>query len=108
MNFGEFKNGKAQQALPPTLASREADFGQFEALCHELCIKLLRLIAFGIEVRAHISVSSMRRLTDTQIDPQNGGKDWFASRHDPSQGPSGSVLRLVSHDGISPSFAQIG
>ena len=38
----------------------------------------------------------MRRLTNIQIDPESGGKDWFAARHDPSEGPSGSVLRLVS------------
>ena len=50
MNFGEFNNGKAMQALPPTLASHEANIEGFRYLCHELCIKLLRLIAMGLEV----------------------------------------------------------
>lgn len=50
MNFGEFRNGKVQQPLPPSLAAHEADVGQFGVLCHELCIKLLRLFALGLGV----------------------------------------------------------
>ena len=50
MNFGEFANGKAQQPLPPSLAPHEAELNHFEVLCHELCIKLLRLFAHGLKV----------------------------------------------------------
>lgn len=50
MNFGEFKDGKAQQILPPTLAPYEANLDRFRFLCDELCMKLLRLLAFGLRV----------------------------------------------------------
>lgn len=50
MNFGEFTDGKAQQPLPPSLASHEAELYHFGVLCHELCIKLLRLFALGLRV----------------------------------------------------------
>ena len=50
MNFGEFTNGKAQQPLPPSLASHEAELNHFGVLCHKLCIKLLRLFALGLKV----------------------------------------------------------
>ena len=50
MNFGEFANGKAQQPLPPTLAPHEADLCRFESLCHEICIKFLRLLSIALEV----------------------------------------------------------
>ncbi|KAF6222139.1 hypothetical protein HO133_001225 [Letharia lupina] len=83
MNFGEFTDGKAQQPLPPSLASHEAELYHFGVLCHELCIKLLRLFALGL-----------------RIDPNHGGKDWFSSRHDPSQGSSGSVLRLLHYPAV--------
>lgn len=51
MNFGEFTDGKAQQPLPPSLAAHEAELNHFGGLCHELCIKLLRLFALGLKVR---------------------------------------------------------
>ena len=50
MNFREFANGKAQQPLPPSLDSHEAELSHFGVLCHELCIKLLRLFALGLRV----------------------------------------------------------
>ena len=50
MNFGEFTNGKAQQPLPTSLALHEAELNHFGVLCHELCIKLLRLFAHGLRV----------------------------------------------------------
>ncbi|CAD6594320.1 MAG: hypothetical protein ASARMPRED_009144 [Alectoria sarmentosa] len=83
MNFGEFSDGNAQQPLPPSLASNEAELNHFRVLCHELCIRLLRLFAFGLK-----------------IDPNEGGKYWFSSRHDPSQGSSGSILRLLHYPAV--------
>ena len=52
MNFGEFRNGRAAQLLPPSLAPHEAFLGQFQSFCHDLCIKLLRLLALGLHVWA--------------------------------------------------------
>ena len=50
MNFGEFKDGKAPQALTPTLAPHEAELYHFQVRCHELCLKILRLLALGLKV----------------------------------------------------------
>lgn len=94
MNFGEFADGKAQQPLPPPLASHQADINHFRILCHELCIKLLRLCAHGLRVCNCVRLLGLLLPERTQIDPNKGGKDWFSSRHDSSQGSSGSVLRL--------------
>ena len=97
MNFGEFASGKAQQLLPPCLASHEAELNHFGVLCHELCVKLLRLFALGLQVCHCVRLLGFPMPDQTQIDPNSGGKDWFSSRHDPSQGSSGSVLRLRKH-----------
>lgn len=51
MNFGEFIDGKAQQALAPAIAPHEADIHHFYGLCHELCIELLKLFALGLKAR---------------------------------------------------------
>lgn len=95
MNFGEFSNGKAQQPLPSSLASHEAELNHFGVLCHELCINLLRLLAVGLKVCDRVRLLDFRLPDLTQVDLSEGGKDWFSSRHDPSQGPSGSILRLL-------------
>lgn len=97
MNLGEFTDGKAQQPLPPSLASQEAELHQFGVLCHELCVKLLCLFALGLKVCDCVRLLDLPLPDLIQIDPSKGGKDWFSSRHDPSQGPSGSVLRLRKH-----------
>ena len=34
-------------------------------------------------------------LITLQIEKNSGGEDWFSSRHDPSKGLSGSILRLL-------------
>lgn len=104
MNFGEFTDGKAQQPLPPSLASHEAALNRFGVLCHELCIKLLRLFALGLKVCYSVRLLDVPLPDQTQVDPNEGGKDWFASRHDPSQGSSGSVLRLRKNP--SPSVSK--
>ena len=51
MNFGEFIDGKAQQALAPAIATHEAEIHHFYDTCHELCIKLLKLFALGLKAR---------------------------------------------------------
>jgi isopenicillin N synthase-like dioxygenase len=51
MNFGEFKDGKAQQPLPPSLAPHEAEIGHFASLCNKTCNRILKLLALGLQVR---------------------------------------------------------
>ena len=96
-NLGEFADGKAQQPLPPSLALHEAELNQFGVLCHGLCIKLLRLFALGLRVWYCVRDLGFLLPDRIQIDSNAGGKDWFSSRHNPSQGSSGSVLRLRRH-----------
>lgn len=50
-NLGEFHEGKAQQPLPAPLMTHESEFSHFESLCHDLCMKILRLFALGLNVR---------------------------------------------------------
>lgn len=51
MNFDEFKDGKAQQPLPPSLAPHEAEIGHFASLCNKTCNRILKLLALGLQVR---------------------------------------------------------
>ncbi|KAI9816834.1 MAG: hypothetical protein M1827_001479 [Pycnora praestabilis] len=83
-NFGEFIKGKAQQPMPKPLLEHEAELSHFADLCHKLCIKILRLFAVGLK-----------------INPKDGGEEWFSSRHDPSIGPSGSILRLLHYPALT-------
>jgi len=48
--MGEFKDGKAQQPLPPTLQAHEEDLAIFHQYCHTLCLKILTLFGTGLEV----------------------------------------------------------
>ncbi|RPA92744.1 Clavaminate synthase-like protein [Choiromyces venosus 120613-1] len=83
-NLGEFKDGKAQQPLPLALQDHESELNEFSDYCYNLCLKLLRL--FG---------------TALKINETEGGKEWFTSRHSRSEGPSGSILRLLFYPNIS-------
>lgn len=76
--MNEFVNGKAQQTLPTPLAPHEAQIDEFVGQCHALCLRILELVAIGLE-----------------IDPSAGGKDWFSPFHDRKGGASGSVFRLL-------------
>ncbi|KAI9850062.1 MAG: hypothetical protein M1838_006142 [Thelocarpon superellum] len=87
-NVGEFRQGKAQQPLPKSLVPHEADLSHFLDLCHELCLKILRLFALGLK-----------------IDPRHGGKEWFSSKLDPSLGPSASILRLLYYPALNANTA---
>lgn len=51
-NLGEFHEGKAQQSLPERLIRHEPEIGHFERLCHDLCMRILRLFALGLNVRS--------------------------------------------------------
>ncbi|PLB33147.1 uncharacterized protein BDW47DRAFT_130190 [Aspergillus candidus] len=84
MNFGEFQNGKAQQPLPQSLATHEAEIAHFADLCTRTCNRILKLLALGLEIPP----------------------DFFTTRHDPHQGPTGSILRYLYYPSISsPSTA---
>jgi isopenicillin N synthase-like dioxygenase len=82
-NMNEFRNGKAQQPLPPPLVQNEARVADFVNQCRLLCMKIMELFAIGLE-----------------IDETQGGKNWFAPYHDPSKGPSGSVFRTLYYPSL--------
>lgn len=71
MNFGEFRNGKAQQPLPPSLAPHEAEIDRFASLCNQACAQILNLLALGLGVFA-LSLSSILdiSLTNSPDRPQ--------------------------------------
>ncbi|KIH94493.1 oxidoreductase, 2OG-Fe(II) oxygenase family [Sporothrix brasiliensis 5110] len=73
-NFGEFVDGKAQQPLPPSLASDEPQIDAFFDLCYRLCLKLNDLLGIGLEVNP---------------------PDFFTAAHRKAAGPSGNTLRLL-------------
>ncbi|CAG8157991.1 unnamed protein product [Penicillium nalgiovense] len=84
MNFGDFKDGKAQQPLPPGLWPHEAEINGFAELCNKTCTRILTLLALGLEIQ----------------------EDFFTTRHDPSTGSTGSILRYLYYPSIfSPSTA---
>ncbi|KAJ5408872.1 hypothetical protein N7509_002755 [Penicillium cosmopolitanum] len=84
MNFGDFQAGKAQQPIPPVLAPHESEISDFAILCNKTCNRILNLLALGLEM------------------PQ----DFFTTRHDPSSGPTGSILRYLYYPSIfSPATA---
>ncbi|OAX79821.1 hypothetical protein ACJ72_05853, partial [Emergomyces africanus] len=49
MNFGEFKNNKAQQELPKSLVPHEAELARFMDLCRKTCNRILALLALGLD-----------------------------------------------------------
>ncbi|KAJ5496743.1 hypothetical protein N7463_008730 [Penicillium fimorum] len=84
MNFGDFKDGKAQQPLPPSLSPHEAEINDFGELCNKTCTRILTLLALGLEI------------------PEN----FFTARHDPTTGTTGSILRYLYYPSIfSPTTA---
>ena len=70
MNIGEYINGKAQQPLTPILKSHEVEIGDFSKLCSNLCMKLLRLLAVGLQVSRSLftilvgGIDNVERLLD--------------------------------------------
>ncbi|KAF7590899.1 hypothetical protein BBP40_002261 [Aspergillus hancockii] len=78
-NFGEFRDGKSQQPLPRSLASHEAEIAHFAYLCDKTCNRILKLLALGLGIP----------------------EDFFTTRHDPSQGSTGSILRYLFYPSIT-------
>ncbi|TKA72519.1 hypothetical protein B0A49_02469 [Cryomyces minteri] len=83
-NIGEYIDNRAQQPLPPPLVPYEDRIGAFFAACHALCNRILRLFAIALEIPSTA-----------------GGPSWFAAHHEPSSGPSGSVLRLLYYPSVA-------
>lgn len=79
MNFGEFNQGKAQQPLPPSLAPHESQIATFRTLCTKTCSRILTLLALGLDIQ----------------------EDFFTTRHDPTTGPTGSILRFLYYPSLS-------
>ncbi|KAI3317333.1 oxidoreductase [Xylariaceae sp. AK1471] len=79
MTFNEFPGGNPGQKIPTTLDNTEDKEAliDYHAKFRAVCIKILELFAVGLE-----------------IPEEEGGKDWFVSRHDFTKGPSGSNLRF--------------
>ncbi|KAG2416439.1 hypothetical protein HFD88_007654 [Aspergillus terreus] len=77
-NFAEFKGGKAQQPLPASLAPHEAEIGHFSELCNKTCNRILTLLALGLDIP----------------------DDFFTTRHDPSKGSTGCILRYLYYPSI--------
>ncbi|CAI0653030.1 unnamed protein product, partial [Colletotrichum noveboracense] len=73
-NFGEFKDAKAQQPLPPTIQPNEPFLNSFRDQCHALCLELLNLLGIGLEV-----------------DPPT----FFSAAHLHEKGDSGTILRML-------------
>ncbi|ODH53139.1 hypothetical protein GX48_00675 [Paracoccidioides brasiliensis] len=78
MNFGEFKNNKAQQELPKSLIPHEAELARFTNLCQKTCHRILTTLALGLDI------------------PET----WFTSRHDQAVGPSGCTLRFLYYPSL--------
>ncbi|KAH6689588.1 2OG-Fe(II) oxygenase superfamily protein [Plectosphaerella plurivora] len=83
-NFGEFKDGKAQQPLPKTIQEDEAQVNAFRDQCHKFCLRLLHLLGVGLDVQP---------------------TDFFSSAHQPSRGESGTILRLLYYPPTSDAAA---
>ncbi|KAJ5747473.1 uncharacterized protein N7511_009169 [Penicillium nucicola] len=78
MNFGDFKDGKAQQPLPPVLKPHESEINAFAGLCNKTCTRILTLLALGLEITP----------------------DFFTTRHDPTTGSTGSILRYLMYPSL--------
>ncbi|KAL5362725.1 hypothetical protein BJX96DRAFT_177421 [Aspergillus floccosus] len=95
-NFAEFKDGKAQQPLPASLAPHEAEIGHFSELCNKTCNRILTLLALGLDVRHPHAFSQGHSSHQTlQI-----SDDFFTTRHDPSKGSTGCILRYLYYPSI--------
>ncbi|OJJ68205.1 hypothetical protein ASPBRDRAFT_185070 [Aspergillus brasiliensis CBS 101740] len=79
-NFGEFTStNKAQQPLPASLSPHESEIAQFASLCNKTCTRILTLLALGLGI----------------------SPTFFTTAHDPTKGPTGSILRYLYYPSIT-------
>ena len=71
--MGEPINGEPQQPMPKPLQPYIKTILDFQNSCHQLCQRILEHFAVALDI----------------------DRDWFTSRHDQSQGPTGTVFRLL-------------
>lgn len=82
-NLGEFTaDNKAQQPLPPRLQAHEDYLAEFSILCRKLCHKLLSHFATALGLDS----------------------SYFIASHSPSNGPSGSILRLLYYPTVPDDY----
>lgn len=85
MNFGEFtQSGEPQQPITPTLSPHLPTIAHFSTLCANVSRRLLRLFAQALSISASA-----------------GGAEYFTASHTSTNGPSGSILRLLYYPPIS-------
>lgn len=88
MNFGEFTaSGEPQQPITPTLSPHISTIANFSSLCAALSRRLLRLFAQALK-----------------ISPSAGGTEYFTSSHTSTNGPSGSIMRLLFYPASPPDY----
>ncbi|CCX30926.1 hypothetical protein FPQ18DRAFT_334912 [Pyronema domesticum] len=87
MNFGEFLNGSPQQPITPTLAPHIPTISRFSDMCATLSRRLMRLFAEALEIEASA-----------------GGAEYFTASHTSSNGPSGSIMRLLYYPATTPNY----
>ncbi|TLD14441.1 hypothetical protein PspLS_11161, partial [Pyricularia sp. CBS 133598] len=75
-NFGECKEGKPQQPLPPALTPHADQIGAFFDHCYRLALRLNTLLGIGLAT-----------------DPPS----FFRDAHLRERGPSGSILRMLHY-----------
>lgn len=75
-NFGECKDGKPQQPLPPALTPHADQIGAFFDYCYRLALRLNTLLGIGLAT-----------------DPPS----FFRDAHLRERGPSGSILRMLHY-----------
>ncbi|KAJ4355561.1 uncharacterized protein N0V89_003579 [Didymosphaeria variabile] len=66
------------QPLPSPLSQSSSEIRKFLDSCHAICTRILTLLGTALEIKE-----------------EEGGEKWFAARHDESQGPSGTIFRML-------------
>jgi len=72
-------NNTLEQPLPTPLAPHQQTIVTFQNHCHALCLQILTHLATALATPP----------------------DWFTSRHDRSQGPSGTVFRMLYYPAVT-------
>ncbi|KAF2468947.1 Clavaminate synthase-like protein [Lindgomyces ingoldianus] len=76
--FNIAESNPSLQPLPSPLSSSSPLISRFQASCHTLCTNILALLGNALSIPS-----------------SHGGATWFATRHDQTLGPSGTILRLL-------------
>lgn len=101
-NFGEFLNHKAQQPLPPSIASHESQISAFRDHCYHLTLKLNTLLGIGLQVTPPDFFTKARTPPSAPPPPPLSHPTYLTPPDLRATGPSGTTLRLL-HYPPSPS-----